>query len=117
MSNIELVNATHEMIHKFYGAPQKMTLRAIAMVRGDDVLGVGGFYVNDARVVMFSEFKPDGFKYKKAIVKGAKRLLNMAANTGLPVHAVPDPDIKTAKKFLKQLGFNELFMGVWEWRK
>lgn len=115
-SNVRLVPATAELIERFYGKPQERSIRGIVMVRGDEVLGVGGYYVDGARVVVFSELNDEGMLQRKLIMRGAYEVLGMAAETGMPAHAIPDPRIPSAAHFLKQLGFTELGFGVWEWR-
>lgn len=113
---VELKAATRDLLQKFYGETQRKTVRAIVMVDGEEVLGVGGYYVQDSALVIFSEFKPEGFKHKKMIVRGTYELILAAHKTGLPIHCVPDPRIPTAERFLTQLGFEPLAEGVWEWQ-
>ena len=117
MSNAKIVPATSDILNRFYGEPQKKTVRAVAIVKGEDVLGVGGFYVDEARVVMFSDLKPEALKHKKAVVLGTYEILRAAGETGLPAHAVADSRVPGSEHFLEQLGFESLHSGVWEWRK
>ena len=115
-TNAKLVPATAELWQRFFGRAEKRTVRALAMVRGEEVLGIGGYYVQDQCVVMFSDISEEGMKYRRLIVRGAYELLRTAAQRKLPAHVVPDPRILGAERFLAQLGFRPSDQGVWEWR-
>lgn len=116
MNSTELVPATADLMQRFYGHPEKRTVRALAMVRGDEVLGIGGYYVQDSCVVVFSDISEEGMKYRKLIVRGAYEVLRAAAERKLPAHVKADPRIPGAERFLAQLGFEPSDQGVWEWR-
>jgi len=116
MNNIELVPVTPEILKRFYGEMPKQTVRAIAGVRGDQVLGIAGYFVDRSRVVVFSDIPEENRKYRVSIMKGADILLKMASKTGMPVHAIPNENIKGADRFLKRLGFVEVYKGIFAWR-
>ena len=116
MNNIKLVPVTPEILKRFYGEAPQQTVRAIAGVRGEEVLGIAGYFVDRARVVVFSDIPEENRKYRVSIMKGAGILLKMVSKTGMPVHAIPDANIKDADRFLKHLGFKELYKGVFAWR-
>lgn len=115
MNSVRLVPATPEILYKFYGKQPDRTVRAIAGVEGEEVLGIGGYYLTKESAVVFSEIRPEGMKKKLSIVKATKKVLEMAKKTGLPIYAVPDENIGTACNFLKRLGFVEGYKGVWRW--
>lgn len=113
MSEINIMFATKELLLRFYLLPPKWTLRAICGVRGVEVLGLCGYFLDDARVVLFSDMRPQALHYKKDILRIAKLTLAMALNTGLPVHAINDERYPDAPKLLKHLGFHQGYQGVW----
>lgn len=115
MSSVKLVPATPAILEKFYGKPPQKTVRAIAGMEGEEVLGIGGYYLTSESAVVFSEIKPDGMKKKLSILKATRKVLDMAKKTGLPIYAVPDASIDTACNFLKRLGFVEAYKGVYRW--
>lgn len=99
---IEIVYATPEMLAAIDG-PQPRTVRAIAALRDGEVAGVSGYLVDGGRAVVFSRII--GKLPPKTIMRAARMTLAMAEESGLPIVAMPDPDIPGSKRFLSRLGF------------
>ena len=107
-AEIKIVPATPELLKQFYGDTPLPTMRAIVGVRGNEALGLGGYFVHDARAVVFSEIKPEGLKYKKAIMKGTKQVLGMVRKAGLPAHAISE-----SARYMDHFGFVKDNSGVY----
>ena len=112
---IEFVPATPELMARFYGKPIERTVRGFVGMEDGEVLGIGGYYLTQESIIVFSEISPKGMTKKKSIVKGIKKVLQIAKQTGLPIYAVPDVNIESASKLLKPIGFIELKPGVYRW--
>lgn len=108
--------ATEQDVAANYGAPQERTVRAVAFKRGAEVVGIAGLYLDHGRMVLFSDMKAEVRKAPRALVKAYRTLLGIAGRTGLAVHAIPDPEIEAAPRFLEHMGFAYLDRGVYEWR-
>lgn len=83
--------------------PRVATVQALAVYRDSELGGLAGHFVLNGRAVVFSRI--DGKLPPQTIVKVARRVLDIASETGLPVVAMPDPDIPGSKRFLERLGF------------
>lgn len=99
---IRVVPATAEMFAAL-GEPQEYTAHALAVLRDDELQGLAGYIVDRGRAVVFSKIV--GKLPPQTIVKTAKRVIDMAVESGLPVVAVPDPEVPGSKRFLERLGF------------
>lgn len=111
---IEFVPATPQIIAKS-GARSFKTQRAIAAVDGERILGVGGVYLDGARLVMFCEITDELRQDKRAMVKATRAMMALA-DRGLPVYAQADADIPGSDRLLNHLGFESIRDGVWLWQ-
>jgi len=115
-----VVPATEEMIRRFYGAPSAKSWRALAVVDGDEVLGIGGIYLDGPRWVLFSNMREDVQaslkKYRRELLRVCWALLGIASRKKLPVQALADPEIVGSDRLLAHLGFVHIDRGVWQWR-
>lgn len=116
MPSVDIVTVTPQILESFYGARPPKTLRAIAGVQGERVLGLCGYYLDGDRLWLFSDIHPDGMQYKKTIVRIMKLVLAMAIRTGIPIQAVPDPEFPNSCRLLERLGFQSISQGVYLWR-
>jgi hypothetical protein len=90
----------------FYGAERPMkSMRGFVAELNGDVVGVGGFYYERGYLIAFSEMKESLRPYRKAIVRGARRIMAQIIERKLPVFALANCDEPTAPQFLKGLGF------------
>lgn len=120
----EIVPATAELVRQVTDKPMPRTLRALAVVEDEKVLGVTGFYPENGHLVWVghmtdearAEMNRDKFTYYKlALVQCAKQIMAMAAERRLPVYAHADPDIQGSDTLLKHLGFTHAFGGIYNW--
>jgi len=101
----KIVNATPELLEKFYGQRPSHTVRAVVAVKDDDVIGVAGICIQNGRAIVFSE-KKEGTTYdKRTIVQGIRRVMGIAAQKKIPVYAVADPKIDGSDTLLRHMGF------------
>jgi len=116
---IEIVSATAKMVRDFYGEPQDKTIKAIAVVEGSEILGLGGYYLLPSCLVVFSEIKPkylnSSIRNKILIMRSIRKVMEMAKKTNLPMYAAPAPEIEGAPTLLAYLGFVEQRPGIYLW--
>lgn len=110
---IEILPATPELLARFYGDTPKRTSRAVAVVSGDEVLGVGGVYREGANSVLFSDMKDELRKNKRALVKAVRAVMRLMKGT---VYSWADPDIEGSDVLLKHMGFEPYGDGVYQWQ-
>lgn len=115
MTNIELVPATREIVEKGLKLSAKNTLRGIAAVRGDEVLGVAAITIQDGQAIMIAHFTDELRGHKRVIVRGIRRMMAMAMALNLPLYAECDPTIEKAEAFLKHLGFAHVKGRIYAW--
>jgi hypothetical protein len=77
----------------------------MVMLRGDDILGICGYFFCDDKVVLFADLGDEAFKYPLTLIKGAKRLVAAAKLTGFRVVTLAD-DREEARRTLVHLGFS-----------
>ena len=113
---VEIRPATQELLRAFSGEDHRRTVRALVALEDGEVIGAAGLYVDPERLVCFAKLTERMRKHPRAIVRAAKRLLEMARGRA-PVHAMADPQIEGSVKLLERLGF-EKFPGteVYVWR-
>ena len=93
--------ATAADLKAFYGDKPRPTVRAIVGVVDGVPLGVAGISYERGQLMLFSDLKPEGRKYRKAIVKAARMVLEMAK--GIPILALAEHP--SSCRFLTRLGF------------
>lgn len=120
----EIVPATAELMKRLTDKPMPRTVRALAVVENDEVLGMAGFYPQDGHLVLFGHMNEKAreemnravFTTRKVqLVKFARQLMGMAAEKRLPVYAEADADIPGSEALLAFLGFKPVFERIWEW--
>jgi hypothetical protein len=109
---IEIRPATHEMLQRVSGDVPKRTARAIAAVRGDEVLGVGGVYREGTNLVLFSYMTDELRKNKRALIRALRAVTRLMRGT---VYSWADPEIKGSDALLKHMGFEHYRDGVYQW--
>jgi hypothetical protein len=110
----EIVPATPELLARFYGDAPKRTARAVAVVRGEEVLGVGGVYREGTNSVLFSDMTDELRKNKRALVKALRAVMRLMKGT---VYSWADPDIEGSDVLLKHMGFEPYRDGVYQWQR
>ena len=116
MKQIELVPATPELLLKFYGEPNKRTMKAVVAVRGNEILGVAGIYRHLNGWGMFSDTTEELRRHSKFILKSAKTFMKIAIDSGLPIFAKCSDNLETADRFLRHLGFRPVDGDLYQWQ-
>ena len=104
----QIVPATAAMIRSLHAELPK-TVRAVAAVEGDRVLGVAGIYPQEGYLILFGAIAPDTraelHRHKRALLRCVWKVLGFAMQRRMPVFAVADEDIEGSDRFLRHLGF------------
>jgi hypothetical protein len=106
---IKTIPATREHLIGAFTGFNKTTVKAVAIVDGDEVLCVGGTYRTNEGIVAFMKADEKMRKYPKHLFATAKRFLS---NKGI-VYAVCDLSISGADRFLEHLGFENIEGDLW----
>ena len=77
------------------------TVKAIAVVRGGEVLGVGGLIVGTQMI--FARITDALRQDKRSLVKACRAVLGLTAIRPLYAHA--DPEIEGSERLLEHMGF------------
>lgn len=93
--------ATQRDVEAFYGAMPPLTMKGFVVEHEGELLGIGGIYWNEGKKVLFSEVKPEGERFKKTLVRVAKRIVKELR----PRYALADKHTEGAAKLLEHLGF------------
>lgn len=93
--------ATQRDIESFYGKMPPLTMKGFVVEHDGSIIGIGGVYWNEGKKVLFSEIKPEGKKFKKTMVRVAKRIVAELN----PRYALADGCTEGAAKLLEHLGF------------
>lgn len=112
----EIVPATGEMFARLQGPPPAVTVRAVAAVRGGDLLGVAGAYANESGWVMFSTLTDKLRADKRAMVRMMREVQRILARRRMSVVAVADPQIDGSDILLEHMGFERAYGDVYLWR-
>ena len=107
---MKIVPATPEMVEKFCKCNK--TVRAVAVVDGEKVLGLAGIHLQYEAQLIFSWIGEELKKKPRMIFKTWKVLLKMI-NCRIPVVAQCDHRIPRAAEFLAHLGFVPVGDDIW----
>lgn len=114
MTTTAIVPATRELLTAFYGEPPARSMRAFVGLADGVPLAVFGLYYDEARLVLFSDIKPEARRFKKSLVAGAFRVMDLARELGLPVHAVAGC-ADGSVRLLERLGFRLESLDLYVW--
>lgn len=110
----EIVPATLPMLTAFYGHAPQRSMFAFAGLADGQPLAIFGLYYDDARLVLFSDIRPEARRFKKRLVQGAFRVMALAREKAVPVYAVADC-VEGSVRLLERLGFKPQPGGrVWQ---
>jgi hypothetical protein len=113
----EIVPATQQMLGQF--DPMPRTVRAIAAVEGERVLGVTGFYPEGGKLVLMASIADDARseidRHKRTLVRAARKVMQMAQSLRMPIYAYADPEISGSESLLEHLGFTHTTNRIYTW--
>ena len=110
-----IVDATSAHLAAFYGGAPAVTCRAWAVLDGEQVLGVCGYFKHGIGNMVFTEMKPELRRHPRVMVSAGWRVLRHLAQLGKPVYAKCDQRIEAAERFLQHFGFARQPNGVFTW--
>ena len=98
--------ATREDIEAFSPMRDKPTIRALCIEVDGQIVVLGGLAFSKSRWIMFCDVTNQGRKYKVALVKAAKRMIEEARAMGIRyVYAADDPNETNSVRWMTSLGF------------
>ena len=108
MAEAQIVPATMEMIRSLHADLPK-TVRAIAAVEGERVLGVAALYPQEGCLVLCGVVAPETRaemkRHRRTLLRCVWTALAIAVRRGMPVVAMADQDIEGSDRLLLHLGF------------
>jgi hypothetical protein len=106
MPRIVVRPASADDIAAFSDMPGKPTIRAMALVVDDRVLGLGGIAFSQSRWIGFVDLKDEARQYKTAIARAAIRFLAQLRRDGVRyIYVQRDEAEPRAGIWLASLGF------------
>lgn len=111
---IAIVPATTHHIMTLYGEPLGRTVRALAVVDGERVLGIGGIYEDNSQTVVFSKITDDLRRQKRVLILASRQVIGWFRRE---VFALCDTSIPQARGFLEHMGFEQVHGEVYRWVK
>lgn len=112
---MKIIPATEEMIIDACGSSK--TVRALAVINNDKVVGIGGIYYERDSQVVFSKISEELKNHPRWILKTWSTLVKMIDEKNIPTFAVCDFSIPKAVNMLLHLGFEPYSGKVWIRRK
>lgn len=111
--------ATAQDFVEHFKQPSQRTVRAWVVEENGRVLGIGGFYLDAGRAVMFAEIANDARTRcqwpARAMLTSARHVLQQAMKTGMPIYAVADPSVENSVKLLERIGFVQGYKETYVW--
>ena len=91
------------------------TFKAETVELDGKVVGVGGVYYQNERIIAFSSYKPELDAFPIAKVRGIKRIMKIVGDK--PVFAFADERFPGAPALLERLGFEKVEGRIYRWDK
>lgn len=111
---VEIVTPDRALLEKFKSIRLMKTIRAVAAVRGEEVLGVAGLYCDGTWTQMFSALTDELRRDRRGLVKISRAVMDLARPRA-PVYAEADPEIEGSRKLLEHLGFKPVRGNLYVW--
>lgn len=114
---IEIRTATPELMARTRLPNPPRTMRALVAVDTDteEAVGLCAIYPDGHRQCMLADISEQLRQDKRALIRGYRAALAIAAKNTAPLHAVADPDIPGSAQFLEHLGFQQLTGDLYQW--
>lgn len=113
--------ATPEQVRQVGGSLPHSLFGAVAVMEGDTLLGVGGYYLGNGALIVASKMTPAARAgltcraYQRALLKAAYAVMGQIIPKGIPIDAYPEEGVPAAEQFLKHLGFQPKGHGRYRW--
>lgn len=107
---IEICTATPELMARTRLPKPTRTMRALVAVDTEtqETVGLCAIYPDGHRLCMLADISDRLRQDKRALVRGYRAAMAIAAKKNAPLHAVADPAIPKSAQFLEHLGFQKL---------
>ena len=110
-ADYKIVPATPDIMRQFYGVAS--TCRAYAVIRGEEILGIGGIRFAGNFPIMFSDLKESERNNKRLIVRCTRKMQELVSEYDFPVFAEAEETIRGSDNALKHIGFSHLKDRIW----
>lgn len=110
---MKIVPATAEHLKALYEELPGPTIKAVAVVDGDRVLGIGGTYVTNGNTIIFTKMVEELKSNKRVIIRAARMIMSTLSDRAF---AICDPKVETSPGFLLHFGFEPIGNGIWQTR-
>lgn len=108
-----IVPATRDLLAQIGIEQLPRTVEAFVALQDERPVACAGVYLDGQRMVAFSHLTPEVRADRRVIVAGYRRMIEIAAGRGLPLHATPDPTVPGSEALLEHMGFQPGPRGVW----
>lgn len=98
-----------------FAVPRRGFHAKVARVDGRTV-GIGGYYVDGPRMVVFLELAPQARASPVTLCRALRQGMNEASARGLSLQAALDESVPGAARLLEHLGFARVAQGVFQCR-
>lgn len=109
-----VIDGNKALIDMYYGHPQKNSMKTVVAIDGGVPVGVAGIMIEQGKHVLFSDFSDqlrEHPSFKRTIINGFNRLLNLFPDTKVFAHA--NPKVEGSCDLLSHLGFEHYRGDVW----
>ena len=100
---MQIRRATTKDVESWYDGPPAYSMRGYIILDEDEAIALCGVFWCRGRQYIFSEIKEQMLKYKKLIIKAARKV--MADVEGETVYAIATTGIESAPRFIEHYGF------------
>ena len=98
--------ATRDDIEAYSPLRNKPTIRALCIEVDGEIVALGGLAFSQSRWIMFCDVQDEGRRYKVALMKAAKRMIEEAGRMGIRyVYATASPSERNSVRWVESLGF------------
>lgn len=105
-------------MHALCGRRYERSLEAIAVLDGNDVLGVTGIYPEHGCLVLVARFSDKARtclpQHRRIILKAGREILRRAAKWRLPVLTLADPQYEGSVGLITHFGFKQKSHDLYE---
>jgi len=115
-----IVPATPEIIASYYGKHLPLTVRAVAAMDGEEIIGIGGVYLQDSSAVLFTDMTDRLRSNKRLLVSGIRAINEIISHVialNIPLYAKEADGIDGTDVLMRHMKFDPMDekTKVWAW--
>lgn len=119
-SDRRIIPATTDILIRYYGHPLALTVRAVAAMDGDDIIGVGGIYMQDSSAVLFTDMTERLRRDKRLMIAGIRAINEIIGHVialNIPLYTKEAEGVEGTDILMKHMNFEEFSAKdkVWVW--